>query len=50
VRPTQQEVTDQLGYQVRRAVEVLIQSLDRADRIRSGITGRVSPEVLYESA
>ena len=28
----QQEVTDQLGYQVRRAVEVLIQSLDRADQ------------------
>ncbi len=30
----QQEVTDQLGYQVRRAVEVLIQSLDRADQDR----------------
>ena len=28
----QQEVTDQLGYQVRRAVEVLVQSLDRADQ------------------
>ena len=28
----QQEVTDQLGYQVRRAVEVLIQSLDRTDQ------------------
>jgi hypothetical protein len=28
----QQEVTDQLGLQVRRAVEVLIQSLDRADQ------------------
>ena len=28
----QQEVTDQLGYQVRKAVEVLIQSLDRADQ------------------
>lgn len=27
----QQEVTDQLGYQVRRAVEVLIQTLDRID-------------------
>ena len=28
----QQEVTDQLGYQVRQAVEVLIQSLDQADQ------------------
>ena len=28
----QQEVTDQLGYQVRRAVEVLVQSLDRVDQ------------------
>ena len=32
----QQEVTDQLGYQVRRAVEVLIQSLDRADQDHGG--------------
>ena len=32
----QQEVTDQLGYQVRRAVEVLIQSLDRADQDSGG--------------
>ena len=28
----QQEVTDQLGYQVRQAVEVLVQTLDRANR------------------
>lgn len=28
----QQEVTDQLGYQVRKAVEVLIQSINRADQ------------------
>jgi hypothetical protein len=28
----QQEVTDQLGYQVRKAVEVLIQALDKADQ------------------
>ena len=28
----QQEVTDQLGYQVRRAVGVLIQTLDQADQ------------------
>jgi hypothetical protein len=47
----QQEVTDQLGYQVRRAVEVLIQSLDRADQDygRELLAG-VSEGVLYESA
>lgn len=28
----QQEVTDQLGYQVRRAVEVLIRAIDKADQ------------------
>src|SRR4029077_10344120 len=28
----QQEVTDQLGYQVREAVEVLVQSVDALDR------------------
>jgi hypothetical protein len=42
----QQEVTDQLGYQVRRAVEVLIQSLDRADQDTGGnCPGR--PETYY---
>lgn len=30
----QQEITDQLGYQVRRAVEVLVQNIDRIDRDR----------------
>jgi hypothetical protein len=47
----QQEVTDQLGYQVRRAVEVLIHSLDRADQDfgRELLEG-VKEEVLYESA
>jgi len=47
----QQEVTDQLGYQVRRAVEVLIQSLDKADQDhgRELLEG-VSEAVLYESA
>ena len=47
----QQEVTDQLGYQVRRAVEVLIQSLERADQdhARELLAG-VSEAVLYESA
>ena len=47
----QQEVTDQLGYQVRRAVEVLVQSIDKADRAHSGkLLADVSEEQLYESA
>jgi hypothetical protein len=47
----QQEVTDQLGYQVRKAVEVLIQSLDRADQDhgRELLRG-VSEAELYEAA
>jgi len=47
----QQEVTDQLGAQVLRAVEVLIQSLDRADQDheRELLEG-VTEAVLYESA
>ncbi len=47
----QQEVTDQLGYQVRRAVEVLIHSLDRADQdFGRKLLADVLPEQLYESA
>jgi hypothetical protein len=47
----QQEVTDQLGYQVRRAVEVLIHSLDRADQDFSReLLAGVQESVLYESA
>ncbi len=47
----QQEVTDQLGYQVRKAVEVLIQSLDRADQDhgRELLQG-VREAELYEAA
>jgi hypothetical protein len=47
----QQEVTEQLGLQVLRAVEVLIQSLDKADQDhgRELLEG-VSEAVLYESA
>jgi N-6 DNA Methylase len=47
----QQEVTDQLGYQVRKAVEVLIQALDKADQDhgRTLLTD-VDEKVLYESA
>lgn len=47
----QHEVTDQLGYQVRRAVEVFIQAVDRAD-VDAGhtlLTG-VSEATLYEAA
>ena len=47
----QQEVTDQLGYQVREAVELLIQSLDRADQDNSrGLLSDVSTELLYEAS
>ncbi len=47
----QQEVTDQLGYQVRSAVEVLIQSLDRADQDRGRqLLADVPETVLYEAA
>jgi len=47
----QQEVTDQLGYQVRRAVEVLIQSLDKADRDYNGdLLKDIDEAKLYESA
>jgi hypothetical protein len=46
----QDEVTDALGEQVRRAVEVLIQALDRADvdRNRELLEG-IEPAELYES-
>ena len=47
----QQEVTEQLGYQVRRAVEVLIYSLDRADQdFGRELLAGVKEDVLYESA
>jgi hypothetical protein len=47
----QQEVTDQLGYQVRKAVEVLIQSLDRADQDHGRqLLGSVPESELYEAA
>lgn len=47
----QQEVTDQLGYQVRRAVEVLIQTLDQADQDHGrALLGDVSEAELYEAA
>jgi len=47
----QHEVTDQLGYQVRRAVEVLVQALDRADLDRNRELLRdVPPARLYDAA
>lgn len=47
----QQEVTDQLGLQVRHAVEVLIQTLDRADQDHGrALLAGVPEAVLYESA
>ena len=47
----QQEVTDQLGYQVRRAVEVLVSSIDKANRDNGGTLLKGVPEaVLYEAA
>lgn len=47
----QQEVTDQLGYQVRRAVDVLVQSLDRADQDHGRkLLADVSETELYEAA
>jgi hypothetical protein len=47
----QNEVTDQLGLQVRHAVEVLIQSLDRADQDHGRqLLADVPETVLYEAA
>jgi hypothetical protein len=47
----QQEVTEQLGYQVRQAVEVLVESIDKADRDRGGeLTRGISEKTLYEAA
>ena len=47
----QQEVTDQLGYQVRKAVEVLVQALDRIDQDRNRtLLKGISEKKLYEAA
>lgn len=47
----QQEVTDQLGYQVRRAVEVLIRAIDKADQDCGRTLLKDIPEKdLYEAA
>ena len=48
---SQAEVTDQLGTQVRRATELLVNAISRADRARGGalLTG-VAPHEVYEAA
>jgi hypothetical protein len=46
----QEEVTDTLGEQVRRAVEILVQSIGRADQDRNGaLLESVRPAELYEA-
>ncbi|MDZ8239765.1 type IIL restriction-modification enzyme MmeI [Nostoc sp. ChiQUE01b] len=47
----QQEVTDQLGYQVRKAVEVLVEALDHIDQDRNRtLLQGISETDLYEAA
>ena len=47
----QQEVTDQLGYQVRHAVEVLVRAVDRADKDRGRtLLSGTDEGGLYEAA
>jgi len=48
----QQEITDQLGLQVRHAVEILIQKIDQADQDSGGVLlgADVPPALLYEAA
>jgi len=47
----QQEITDQLGLQVRRAVEILIRSLDQADKDwQRTLLQDIDTKKLYESA
>ncbi|WLT40720.1 hypothetical protein NON20_26365 (plasmid) [Synechocystis sp. B12] len=50
-KDSQQEVTDQLGFQVRKAVEILIQKFDRLNGDLNGelLAGRTTQE-LYEAA
>ncbi|HWQ22581.1 MAG TPA: DNA methyltransferase [Gaiellaceae bacterium] len=50
-RDDEREVTDQLGYQARRAVELLVAAFDRADHEASGGVLRDVPEHrLYEAS
>ncbi len=45
----QQEITDQLGYQVRQAVEVLVGAIAKLERDQPNIVQIGSPEQLYEA-
>jgi len=46
-----QEVTDRLGYQVRRAIEVFVQTIDRIDKDRGrALLAGVNETRLYEAA
>lgn len=48
---SQAEVTDQLGTQVRRATELLVNAISRADRSRGGeLLAGVDPHSVYEAA
>ena len=48
---SQAEVTDQLGTQVRRATELLVNAISRADRDRAGsLLEGVKPHEVYEAA
>lgn len=50
-KDNQQEITDQLGLQVRRSLEVLIQRLDRLDQDFQGqLLADISDQTLYEAA
>jgi hypothetical protein len=50
-RESQYEVTDQLGLQVRRAVEILVRALDRADKDANGaLLEGISDRRVYQSA
>jgi hypothetical protein len=46
----EEEVTTQLGRQVRRCVELLVDAFDRADRHSGGLLGGVSPAEHYHAA
>jgi hypothetical protein len=50
-KDAQEEVTNQLGFQVRTAVEVLVQALDRIDQdYNRTLLANISDKQLYESA
>ncbi|MGB3403912.1 MAG: type IIL restriction-modification enzyme MmeI [Microcoleaceae cyanobacterium] len=50
-KDAQQEITDQLGYQVRRAVEVLVQKIDKIDQdMNRQLLQAVTENELYQAA